>query len=318
MDVLRRGQRPSEVITKEALENAIAAVAMSGGSTNGVLHLLAVAHEVGVPLQIDEFDRISERTPLLCDLQPGGRYAATDLYEAGGVPLVLQRMLDAGVLHAGAPTVTGRTIGEHAAEAVEAEGQRVVRPLSEPLKPTGGFAILRGNVAPDGCVVKLAGHERREHRGPARVFDGEEAAMAAVLAREIQAGDVVVIRNEGPAGGPGMREMLSVTAALVGEGLGETVALITDGRFSGATHGFMAAHVAPEAVRGGPIGAIADGDQIEIDVDSRRIDVSLGDAEIAERLAAYVPGRRADEHVDVAIQKYAKLVGSAAEGAITR
>jgi dihydroxy-acid dehydratase len=318
MDVLRRGQRPSEVITKEALENAIAAVATSGGSTNGVLHLLAVAREIGVPLEIDEFDAISERTPLLCDLQPGGRYAATDLYEAGGVPLVLKRMLEAGVLKTGARTVTGRTIGEHAAEALETEGQRVVRPLSEPLKATGGFAILRGNVAPDGCVVKLAGHERRVHRGPARVFDGEEAAMAAVLAREIQAGDVVVIRNEGPAGGPGMREMLSVTAAIVGEGLGETVALITDGRFSGATHGFMAAHVAPEAVRGGPIGAIADGDQIEIDVDSRRIDVSLSDAEIAERLAAYVPGRRADEHVDVAIQKYAKLVGSAAEGAITR
>jgi dihydroxy-acid dehydratase len=318
MDVLRRGQRPSEIITKEALENAIAAVATSGGSTNGVLHLLAVAHEIGVPLQIDEFDRISERTPLLCDLQPGGRYAATDLYEAGGVPLVLKRMLDAGVLHGDARTVTGRTIGEHAAEAVETKGQRVVRPLSEPLKPTGGFAILRGNVAPDGCVVKLAGHERREHRGPARVFDGEEAAMAAVLAGEIEAGDVVVIRNEGPAGGPGMREMLSVTAALVGEGLGETVALITDGRFSGATHGFMAAHVAPEAARGGPIGAIANGDQIEIDVDSRRIDVSLSDAEIAERLAVYQPGRRADEHVDVAIQKYAKLVGSAAEGAITR
>jgi len=318
MDVLKRGQRPSEVITKEALENAIAAVAMSGGSTNGVLHLLAVAREVGVPLEIDEFDGISERTPLLCDLQPGGRYAATDLYEAGGVPLVLKRMLDAGVLHAGARTVTGRTIGEHAAEAHETQGQRVVRPLSEPLKSTGGFAILRGNVAPDGCVVKLAGHERREHRGPARVFDGEEAAMAAVLAGELQAGDVVVIRNEGPAGGPGMREMLSVTAAIVGEGLGETVALITDGRFSGATHGFMAAHVAPEAARGGPIGAIADGDQIEIDVDSRRIDVALSDAEIAARLAAYVPGRRADEHVDVAIQKYAKLVGSAAEGAVTR
>jgi dihydroxy-acid dehydratase len=227
-------------------------------------------------------------------------------------------MLEAGVLHDGAPTVTGRTIGEHAAEALETEGQRVVRPLSEPLKPSGGFAILRGNVAPDGCVVKLAGHERREHRGPARVFDGEEAAMAAVLAREIRAGDVVVIRNEGPAGGPGMREMLSVTAAIVGEGLGETVALITDGRFSGATHGFMAAHIAPEAARGGPIGAISDGDQIEIDVDSRRIDVSLSDAEIAARLAVYVPAPRADEHVDVAIQKYAKLVGSAAEGAITR
>jgi dihydroxy-acid dehydratase len=318
MDVLRRGQRPSEVITKPALENAIAAVAMSGGSTNGVLHLLAVAREAGVPLAIDEFDRISERTPLLCDLQPGGRYAATDLYEAGGVPLVLKRMLDAGVLHAGAQTVTGRTIGEHAAEAVETEGQRVVRPLSEPLKTTGGFAILRGNIAPDGCVVKLAGHERRKHTGPARVFDGEEAAMAAVLASEIQPGDVVVIRNEGPAGGPGMREMLSVTAALVGEGLGQTVAVITDGRFSGATRGFMAAHIAPEAARGGPIGALSDGDQIEIDVDSRHIDVALGDAEIAERLAAFVPARRADEHVDVAIEKYAKLVGSAAEGAVTR
>jgi dihydroxy-acid dehydratase len=318
MDVLRRGQRPSAIITKDALENAIAAVAMSGGSTNAVLHLLAVAHEAGVPLKMDEFDRISERTPLLCDLQPGGRYVATDLYEAGGVPLVLKRMLDAGVLHAGAETVTGRTIGEHAAEAVETEGQRVVRPLSEPLKPTGGFAILHGNLAPDGCVVKLAGHERREHHGPARVFDGEEAAMAAVLAREIQPGDVVVIRNEGPAGGPGMREMLSVTAALVGEGLGETVALITDGRFSGATHGFMAAHIAPEAARGGPIAALADGDEIEIDVDSRRIDVSLSDAQIEERVAAYTAPRRADEHVDVAIQKYAKLVGSAAEGAITR
>jgi dihydroxy-acid dehydratase len=318
MDVLRRGQRPSEIITRQALENAIAAVAMSGGSTNGVLHLLAVAREVGVPLAIDDFDGISERTPLLCDLQPGGTYVATDLYEAGGVPLVLKRMLDAGVLHAGAPTVTGRTIGEHAAEAVETEGQRVVRPLSEPLKPTGGFAILRGNIAPDGCVVKLAGHEKREHRGPARVFDGEEAAMAAVLSRQIREGDVVVIRGEGPAGGPGMREMLSVTAALVGEGLGETVALITDGRFSGATHGFMAAHIAPEAAKGGPIGALADGDQIEIDVDSRRIDVELSDAQIAERLSAYVPAPRADEHVDVAIQKYAKLVGSAAEGAVTR
>jgi dihydroxy-acid dehydratase len=318
MDVLRRGQRPSDIITKQALENAIAAVAMSGGSTNGVLHLLAVAREIGVPLAIDEFDRISERTPLLCDLQPGGQYVATELYEAGGVPLVLSRMLDAGVLHADAQTVTGRTIGEHAAEAVEREGQRVVRPLSEPLKATGGFAILRGNVAPDGCVVKLAGHERRRHTGPARVFDGEEAAMAAVLAHEVKEGDVVVIRNEGPAGGPGMREMLAVTAALVGEGLGETVALITDGRFSGATHGFMAAHIAPEAVKGGPIGALADGDRIEIDVDSRRIEVSLSAEQLAERLADYVPARRADEHVDVAIQKYAKLVGSAAEGAITR
>jgi dihydroxy-acid dehydratase len=317
MDVLRRGQRPSDIITKEALENAIAAIAMSGGSTNGVLHLLAVAKEIGVPLAIDEFDRISERTPLLCDLQPGGQYVATDLYEAGGVPLVLKRMRDAGVLHSDSPTVTGRTIGEHADEAQETDGQRVVRPLEEPLKKTGGFAILRGNIAPDGCVVKLAGHERRAHTGPARVFDGEEAAMAAVLAHEINEGDVIVIRGEGPAGGPGMREMLAVTAALVGEGLGETVALITDGRFSGATHGFMVAHIAPEAVRGGPIGALADGDEVTIDVDTRAIDVSLTAPQISERLSAYTPGPRADEHVDVAIQKYAKLVGSAAEGAVT-
>ncbi len=317
LDVLRRGQRPSQIITKQGLENAIAAIAMSGGSTNGVLHLLAVAREAGVPLEIDEFDRISERTPLLCDLQPGGQYVATDLYEAGGVPLVLKRMQQAGVLHGEAATVTGRTIGEHAAEATETEGQRVVRPLEEPLKPTGGFAILRGNIAPDGCVVKLAGHERRAHTGPARVFDGEEAAMAAVLAKEIEDGDVVVIRNEGPAGGPGMREMLAVTAALVGEGLGETVALITDGRFSGATHGFMVAHVAPEAVRGGPIAAISDGDEITIDVDSRRLDVALSDEQIAAGVESYVPGPRAEPHVDVAIQKYAKLVGSAATGATT-
>ncbi len=317
MDVLRRGQRPSEVITKQALENAIAAVAMSGGSTNAVLHLLAVAREMGVALRIDEFDRISERTPLLCDLQPGGQYVATELYEAGGVPVVLKRMREAGVLNADAPTVTGRTIGEHAEEAQETAGQRVVRALDEPLKTTGGFAILRGNIAPDGCVVKLAGHERRVHTGPARVFDGEEAAMAAVLGKEIDEGDVVVIRGEGPAGGPGMREMLAVTAALVGEGLGETVVLITDGRFSGATHGFMVAHVAPEAVRGGTIGALADGDEITVDVDARTLSVSLSDEEIAARLDSYVPAPRAETHVDVAIQKYAKLVGSAAQGAVT-
>jgi dihydroxy-acid dehydratase len=318
MDVLRAGRTPSQVITRPALENAIAAVAMSGGSTNAVLHLLAVAREMGVPLAIEEFDAISERTPLLCDLQPGGRFAATDLYDAGGVPLVLKRMAQAGALHGEALTVTGRSIGEHAEEASETDGQQVVRAVSEPLKPTGGFAILRGNVAPDGCVVKLAGHERRRHTGPARVFDGEEAAMAAVLARTIAAGDVVVIRGEGPAGGPGMREMLAVTAALVGEGLGESIALITDGRFSGATHGFMAAHIAPEAVRGGPIGALADGDQVTIDVDARRIDVALSDQEIEQRLAAYAPPQRAPGSVEVAIEKYAKLVGSAAEGAITR
>jgi dihydroxy-acid dehydratase len=318
MDVLRAGRLPSQVMTRDALENAIAAVATSGGSTNGVLHLLAVARELSVPLRIDEFDAISERTPLLCDLQPGGQYVATDLYEAGGVPLVLKRLLDAGILHGDALTVTGRTIAEHAADAAEAPGQRVVRPLAEPLKPTGGFAILRGNVAPDGCVVKLAGHERRHHTGPARVFEGEEAAMAAVLAKQIVAGDVVVIRGEGPAGGPGMREMLAVTAALVGEGLGETVALITDGRFSGATHGFMAAHIAPEAARGGPIAGLRDGDRITIDVDSRSIDVALSAEELATRTSAYAPPSRAGERLEVAIEKYAKLVGSAAEGAVSR
>jgi dihydroxy-acid dehydratase len=318
MDVLRAGRRPSDVITKPALANAIAAAATSGGSTNVVLHLLAVAREMGVALEIDEFEEISERTPLLCDLQPGGQYVATELYEAGGVPLVLARLQEAGILNGDAITVTGKTIGQHADEAQETDGQRVVRPLSEPIKATGGFAILRGNVAPDGCVVKLSGHERRKHVGPARVFDGEEAAMAAVLAHELQAGDVVVIRGEGPAGGPGMREMLSVTAAIVGEGLGEEVALITDGRFSGATHGFMAAHVAPEAVRGGPIAALKDGDQLTIDADSRRLDVALTDEEIAARVSAYRQPARADQHVDVAIQKYAKLVGSAAEGAIVR
>jgi dihydroxy-acid dehydratase len=318
LDVLRRGPAPSAVITRPALENAIAAGACSGGSTNLILHLLAVAREAGVPLSIDEFDPISERTPLLCDLQPGGRYVATDLYAAGGVPLVLKRLAEAGTLHGEAVTVTGRTIGEEAAAARETPGQRVVRPLDDPLQPTGGFAILRGNLAPEGCVIKLAGHERRRHTGPARVFEGEEAAMAAVLAKEIRPGDVIVIRGEGPAGGPGMREMLAVTAALVGEGLGEQVALITDGRFSGATHGLMAAHIAPEAARGGPIAAPADGDEITIDVDARRIDVALPDEEIAARVIAYAPPAHADGHLEVAIRKYARLVGSAAEGAVAR
>ncbi len=315
MDVLDRGLRPRDIITKDALENAIAAIATSGGSTNGVLHLLAVAREAGVELDIDDFDRISERTPLLCDLKPGGRYVATDLYAAGGVPLVAQRLLEAGVLHEEAVTVTGRTVGEHAREAVEAEGQQVVRPLSDPIKASGGLAILRGNLAPEGCVVKLSGHERRRHRGPARVFEGEEDAMAAVVAGRIERGDVIVIRNEGPAGGPGMREMLAVTAALNGIGMGEHVALLTDGRFSGATHGFMAGHVAPEAVRGGPIAAVRDGDEITIDVDERRLDVALDVATINERLAAYSgPDHSALGGV---LGKYARLVSSAAEGAVT-
>jgi dihydroxy-acid dehydratase len=317
MDVLRRGLRPRDIITKPALENAIAAVAMSGGSTNAVLHLLAVAKEMGVPLKIDEFDRISEATPLLCDLAPGGRYNATDLYTAGGVPVVFKRLREHGSLHADAITVSGQTAGEIADAAVETPGQVVVRPLVDPLKPTGGFAIMRGNVAPDGSVIKLAGHERRYHVGPAKVFDGEEAAMRAVLASEIEPDDIVVIRNEGPAGGPGMREMLAVTAAIIGEGLGDSVALITDGRFSGASHGFMAGHIAPEAVHGGPIAALRTGDTITIDVDNRRIDVNLTDAEIEDRLRAYEPPPRHDHNVDVAIRKYAKLVGNASEGAVT-
>jgi dihydroxy-acid dehydratase len=291
-------------------------VACSGGSTNGVLHLLAVAAEIGVELSIDDFDEISERTPLLCDLKPGGQFVAPDLYEAGGVPLVMKRLKDAGLLHESAQTVTGQTIGEIADGASETEGQRVVRPLDDPIKETGGLAILHGNLAPEGCVVKLAGYERRRQSGPARVFECEEDAMKAVTAGDINAGDVVVIRNEGPAGGPGMREMLAVTAALVGQGLGDKVALITDGRFSGATRGLMAGHVAPESVRGGPIGAVQDGDQITLDVEARRLDVALSDEEIAARIDAYQPPQR--PYPGAAIAKYAKLVSSAAQGAITR
>ena len=315
MDVLKRGQTAREIITRESIENAITAVAMSGGSTNAVLHLLAIAREAGVPLDMKDFDDISERTPLLCDLKPGGKYLATDLFEAGGVPVVLKRMQEAGLLNESAITVTGRTIGVHASEAVEPEGQKVVRPLSEPLKSTGGFAILHGNLAPEGSVVKLAGHERRHHRGPARVFENEEQAMDAVLGNRIEPGDVVVIRNEGPVGGPGMREMLSVTAAINGAGLGEQVVLLTDGRFSGATHGFMAAHIAPEAARGGPICAIHDGDTIVIDVDARRMDVELDDATIAERIAAY---EAPDNHMETGVlSKYAQQVASASHGAVT-
>jgi dihydroxy-acid dehydratase len=315
MDVLRRGQRPSDIITRESLENAIAAVAASGGSTNAVLHLLAVAREAGVELDIDDFDRISERTPLLCDLKPGGHYNAVDLFHAGGVPVLLQRLQEAGVLHEDAATVDDTTIGEVARAASETPGQKVIRPLSEPIKATGGLAILRGNLAPEGCVVKLAGHERRRHTGPARVFEGEEAAMDAVTHGRIQPGDVVVIRNEGPVGGPGMREMLSVTGAISGAGLGDTVALMTDGRFSGATHGFMVGHVAPEAARGGPIAAVREGDEITIDVDGRRLDLALDDDEIAARVADYAPPPNPD--LTGVLAKYASLVGSASEGAIT-
>jgi dihydroxy-acid dehydratase len=288
---------------------------MSGGSTNLVLHLLAVAREAGVPLVIDDFDRIAWSTPLLCDLKPGGRYVATDLYRAGGVPLVIRRLKQAGLLHEGALTVTGQTIGEVADLAEETEGQDVVRPVSDPIKPHGGFAILRGNLAPEGCVVKLSGHDRMEHRGPARVFESEEDAFAAVMAKAVQPGEVVVIRNEGPHGGPGMREMLHVTAALVGEGLGDSVALLTDGRFSGATHGFMAGHVAPEAPRGGPIAAVRDGDTIVFDVESRELNVELPDGELEARLRDYEPP--APRYANGVLGKYARLVGSAAQGAVT-
>jgi dihydroxy-acid dehydratase len=315
VDVLRRGLRPSELITRQGLENAITAIAASGGSTNGVLHLLALAREAGVELEIGDFDVISERTPLLCDLKPGGRFVAVDLYRAGGVALLAQRLSQAGLLHEDAPTVTGQTIGEIAASARETAGQEVIRRLSDPIKATGGLAILHGNLAPEGCVVKLAGHERRHHRGPARVFESEEAAMAAVTHGGISAGDVVVIRNEGPAGGPGMREMLAVTAALNGAGLGEHVALITDGRFSGATHGLMAGHIAPEAARGGPIAAVRDGDEITFDVDARRIDVALSDEEIAARVAAYETPPNPD--LTGVLKKYARVVSSASHGAIT-
>jgi dihydroxy-acid dehydratase len=315
MDVLRRNLRPSDLITRASLENAIAAVTSSGGSTNGVLHLLAVAKEAGVELEIDDFDRISDRTPLLCDLSPGGTYNATDMFRAGGTAVLAQRLKAIGMLNENAPTVLGPTIGELADAAEEADGQRVVRPLDDPLKQTGGLAILRGNLAPEGCVVKLAGHERRHHEGPARVFEGEEAAMDAVTHGGVKPGDVVIIRNEGPAGGPGMREMLAVTAAINGAGLGEDVVLLTDGRFSGATHGFMAGHLAPEAARGGPIAEVQDGGTVTVDVDGRRIDVDLSDDVIAARLAAYQPPPNPD--VSGVLAKYAKLVGSASQGAVT-
>jgi dihydroxy-acid dehydratase len=315
VDLLRRGVTARQIITKESLENAIAAVATSGGSTNAVLHLLAVAKEAGVELSIDDFDRISDATPLLCDLKPGGRYNAVDLYAAGGVPLVIRRLKEIGALNESAITVTGQTIGEIADTATETEGQDVVRTPDHAIKPNGGLAILRGNLAPEGCVVKLAGHERRYHQGPARVFDGEEAAMKVVLDGGINEGDVLIIRNEGPVGGPGMREMLAVTAALNGAGMGEHVALLTDGRFSGATHGFMGGHVAPEAARGGPIAAVHDGDTITIDVDSKRIDVDLGDDEIARRVEAYAAPVSPD--ATGVLRKYALLVSSASEGAVT-
>jgi dihydroxy-acid dehydratase len=316
MRVLVDDITPSKVITRDSLENAIACVCASGGSTNGVLHLIALAHELGIELGLEDFDRISRATPLLADLKPGGRFIATDLYRAGGVPLLLKRLAQAGILHGDAITVTGRTIGEEAALATEAEGQEVVRTLADPVKAEGGLAIMGGNLAPEGAVIKVAGTERRRQVGPARVFESEEECFRAVKDQKIEPGDIIVIRNEGPVGGPGMREMLQVTAAIVGEGLGETVALITDGRFSGATRGLMFGHVAPEAVSGGPIAAIREGDQITLDIDERRMDVNLSDEEIASRVAEYkAPESPFGPGV---MSKYAATVSSASKGAVTR
>ncbi len=315
MDLLRRNITPSKIITKSAIENAIAGVAATGGSTNSVLHLLAIANEANIPLSIDDFDRISSRVPILADLKPGGRFVATDLYAAGGTALVAQRLLEAKLLNGECMTVTGHTLAEEAAGAKETQNQQVVRKLDSPLKPTGGLVILKGNIAPEGCVIKVAGHNFVTFSGPARVFDDEEAAFAAVENKSIKAGDVIVIRYEGPKGGPGMREMLQVTAALIGAGLGDSVALLTDGRFSGATHGFMAGHVAPEAANGGPIAAINDGDIISFDIPKRSLSVKLTDAEIQRRLSTWkAPQPRFTSGV---MAKYALLVSSSSLGAIT-
>ncbi|MGD8583765.1 MAG: dihydroxy-acid dehydratase [Chloroflexota bacterium] len=315
MAMLERGQSAREVLTREAIENAIVSVAATGGSTNAVLHLLAIAKEANVDLDIEAFDRISSNTPLLADLKPGGRFVAVDLYQAGGIQLVAKRLLEAGKLHAEALTVSGLSIGEEASQAQETPGQEVVRPLDNPLNASGGLVILKGNLAPEGCVVKVAGHNMRYHRGPARVFDSEEDAFDAVQNGHIRSGDVVVIRYEGPKGGPGMREMLGVTAAIAGAGLDDSVTLLTDGRFSGATHGLMAGHVAPEAVVGGPIAALRDGDTVVFDVSARRLDVELSDQELADRLANWQPP--APRYKWGVMAKYAKLVSSAAEGAVT-
>jgi dihydroxy-acid dehydratase len=316
MDLLKADLRPSQILTRKAIENAIASVAATGGSTNAVLHLLAIAREAGVELTIDDFDRISERTPLIADLKPGGRFVANDLYKAGGIQLVAKRLIEAGLIHGDTITVLGKTIAEAAQMTKETPGQEVIRPMTNPLKQTGGLVILKGNLAPEGCVVKVAGHERMIHKGPARVFDREEDAFQAVQHGKIKDNDVVVIRYEGPKGGPGMREMLGVTAALVGAGLGDSVALLTDGRFSGATHGLMAGHVAPEAAHGGPIAAVRDGDTIIFDIKARRLDVDISEQELKARLSQWTPPT--PRYKTGVMAKYAKLVSSASEGAVTR
>jgi dihydroxy-acid dehydratase len=316
LNLLQRGIQPRSILTRQAFENAIAGVAATGGSTNAVLHLLAIAREAAVDLQIDDFQTFSERTPLLADLKPSGRFVATDMHRAGGVRLLTRRLLRGNHLHPAATTVTGLTIKAESESAVEAPGQEVIAPLDKPLKKTGGLVILKGNLAPEGCVAKISGHERLEHRGPARVFESEEDAMAAVTGKRIKAGDVVVIRNEGPKGGPGMREMLGVTAAIVGEGLGESVALLTDGRFSGATRGLMAGHVSPEAALGGPIAAVRDGDMIRFDVNRRLLEVEISDDVLRQRMAAWKPPQ--PRYPSGVFAKYAALVSSASQGAVTR
>ena len=316
MNLLKQGTNAKHILTRDAFENAIASVAASGGSTNSVLHLLAIAREAGVPLDIEDFQKVSERTPLICDLKPFGKYVAVDMHKAGGIRLLANRLLQGKKLHENALTVTGKTIAEEAAAAVETPDQAVIAPLAKPLKASGGLVILHGNLSPEGCVAKISGHERLSHRGPARVFESEEDAMAAVTGKKIKSGDVVIIRNEGPRGGPGMREMLSVTGALIGEGLGESVALITDGRFSGATRGLMLGHVSPEAALGGPIAAIREGDTIRIDVNTRRVEIEISDAEIKHRMSHWkAPKPRFATGV---FGKYCALVASASEGAITR
>jgi dihydroxy-acid dehydratase len=308
--------RPSDILTRGSFENAIAGVAATGGSTNAVLHLLALAREAGIDLHIDDFDSVSRRTPLLADLKPGGKYVAVDLYRAGGIELVARRLAEGSFIDPAQKTPTGKTLGEEASRARETPGQDVVRRVENPIKPAGGLVILHGNLAPDGCVVKVAGHERPFHKGPARVFNREEDAMEAVTGGKIKPGDVLVIRYEGPKGGPGMREMLGVTAALVGEGLGEQVALFTDGRFSGATRGLMVGHAAPEAASGGPIAAVAEGDTIIIDIENRRVDVELDADAIGERLNRWQPPE--PRYKSGVFAKYVALVSSASEGAVTR
>ena len=315
MDMLAADRRPNQIITRKSLENAITSIAATGGSTNGVLHLLAIAHEAQIPITLEDFHTISQKTPVLADLKPGGQFVATDLYRAGGIPLLAKRLGEAGLLHTDELTVTGETIGDEASRAIETGNQKVVLPVDKPLKPTGGFAILRGNLATDGCVIKLAGQAKTLHRGPARIFEREEDTFAAIKGGKIKPGDVVAIRYEGPTGGPGMREMLGVTAAIVGAGLSEDVALLTDGRFSGATHGFMICHVAPEAAKGGALAILKEGDIVVIDVVNRRLDVELSEAEIQARLEKWTPPR--PRYTRGVMAKYANSVSSASEGAVT-